>query len=143
MPKQTRRASADLPVSLPRRRRAAAHAEDKGGQNAHPDATLLALTSEFAELGATSDRLYEACSDIGDPRDAAWATYLTHVDQTRPRWRELLDAICATPALTREGLRAKAAAGSDWVHPDLGSDEPTDRLAWSVFQDVLGGRAAA
>ena len=109
------------------------------------DGELMACCSELLAIDAESDRLdaVAAATDGGDPRHPAWFACDDHSLATNERWHELTDKIAATPARTPEGLRAKVQAARTAIHGEAKiNPDPMDRLAWSVFDDVLG-RACA
>jgi hypothetical protein len=67
--------------------------------------------------------------------------YEEHSNATVPQWNDLLDRICQLPARTPEGVRAKAHFARSIMREDdvmRATAEPKHRLAWSVFNDVLG-----
>ena len=106
------------------------------------DAALLTLIAEAEAIDRENDALWDACADLPGttPESEAW---LAHTDATRPRWFKLVALIDATPARTREGLRAKARYTLATVPSDQrDSPNPCDTLAWSVLRDVLTGDAA-
>ena len=105
------------------------------------DGELMACCSELLAIDAESDRLdaVAAATDGGDPRHPAWFAADDYSDATNDRWHELANQIVATPARTPEGLRAKVQAARTAIHGEAkDTPDPMDRLAWSVFDDVLG-----
>ena len=105
------------------------------------DGELMACCSELLAIDAECYRLDAVASAIdgGDPHHPAWFACDDYSSATNDRWHELADQIAATPARTPEGLRAKVQAARTAIHGEAKeSPDPMDRLAWSVFADVLG-----
>ena len=116
-------------------------AEAGPAKAAELDGELLACCAEALAIDRESDRLWDACPMDGE--HPAWAAYNAHVDATVPHWQDLVLQISATPARTPEGLRAKAAVARGAMPEDRIDDpDPCERLALSLYRDVLG-RAGA
>jgi hypothetical protein len=102
---------------------------------AGPDAGLIADCHAFIAWEHRVLALYTGPGKIeeGDERDAAEDTLQIHQ-------RPLLDRICATPATTLEGARAKGAALATWAPDHL--KPPTqcwdERLLASLLADLIG-----
>ena len=110
------------------------------------DGELLACCAEALAIEYESNRLYAVCCALQSrslSSRLADAAYDAHEDATLDTWHELVDRICDLPARTPEGLRQKAAVARSAVPTERRDEpDPVDRLAWSVFGDVLG-RAGA
>ena len=106
------------------------------------DGELLACCAEALAIDRESDRLWATCLALPDAAaddHPAWAAYDAHTETTRGPWHALARRIGELPARTPEGLRAKVAAARSAIPGGRREDpEPCDRLAWSVFEDVLG-----
>jgi hypothetical protein len=104
------------------------------------DAELLALCEQFDELTRERSSLFEGENrlDDQDARDAA-------LDALTARGRPLVERLCATRAVTVEGIRAKARSLALW-EPD--SLHPTGERFWdedlmaSILADLLGSAQA-
>jgi hypothetical protein len=89
----------------------------------HADAALVALCNE-------ADRLHYRTERAGDPmtRDAA-ADERVRADVST--WHDLVEKITFTPAITPEGIRAKAEV----LAPVVALNEPS---VASIVSDILG-----
>ena len=110
----------------------------------HPDAALLQLSDDLAKVRAEQDRLSDEADafPVKDPRrEALWRDVYQHTD----RFHEILDQMRDTPALTVDGMRAKARVILNLAAPggEVPADGDDDRVAWSLAMDVLREPVAA
>ena len=118
-------------------------------QRPSPDAALLTLCARLAIMQAEWQRLYDLTSDetaLTTPADHAWKRYSDNVwprTALQPRGSDTLDVpamLLTSPATTREGLAAKAAAvlalDAAATYCDL-RDDSLD-LCMSVIRDAAG-----
>jgi len=110
------------------------------------DGELLSCCAEALAIDKESNHLWAACRALpvdATGKEPAFVAYDAHEAVTRCRWHELVERICQVPARTPEELRAKTAVARAAVPFERREEpDPMDRLAWSVFDDVLG-RAGA
>ena len=102
------------------------------------DGELIAACAEFGRLEAAYD---VACrAEDRAPDGPAKDALLDQLDVLGDEQLAVYAAICAAPARTPEGLRAKAQALACWF-AKAGDGVPCnreDQLAWSLVRDVLG-----
>jgi hypothetical protein len=115
---------------------------------AHPDAELLDLLSRFDALERQVAGSY---STGGEQTPAAWNV----AEATRNTWQAkqvtLLASICATPAQTLDGLRARAASLVLWdadaharvVSGDDKGDYWDDRMEGALLRDLVRDRGSS
>jgi hypothetical protein len=111
----------------------AARAENNGSNRTdilpHPDAELLRLIAESDALTAQSDALVEGVEDYKLP---CWV----EAEALGDRAYEMKELAVAIPAMTADGLRAKAA----FVIADLDCSGIASEMALSLARDVMAGR---
>jgi hypothetical protein len=118
----------------------AAAAAPTAAAAAHPDAELLRICRAIDALDAKSDALLDPWADVpGGPPDAV----IDRLDAITGQYQKLLADLYVMPALTLDGVRAKAriAYRSLGSYAD-GAPEESDRLTWSLCRDLLSGIAA-
>jgi hypothetical protein len=93
----------------------------------HPDAELLRLCAESSALAAQSDALIDGVEDYKLP---CWVEAEALGDQAY----DLKERVAAMPALTIEGMQAKAA----FVVADLDWGSIAPEMALSLARDVMG-----
>ncbi|QDJ10785.1 hypothetical protein HVPorG_04674 [Roseomonas mucosa] len=103
----------------------------------HPDAAILALRDRCLTLNARSDALMELIEQMpnGPEREAVWEQVYASVG----KWHELKREMAQLPAITQQGMAAKAQVLWPIVDPGEGFEADDDSvLAWSVCRDLLG-----
>jgi hypothetical protein len=121
-------------------------AEAGPAKAAELDGELLACCAEALAIDGESDRLWDGAVAVAADATAdhsAWQAYNDNEYVTLGEWHDLVRRISDTPARTPEGLRMKAAVARSAM-PGERKDEPDpcDRLALSLYEDMLG-RAGA
>ncbi len=109
------------------------------------DGELLACCAEALAIDREANRLWAACCalPLGIGKHPAFDACEAYDAATLDAWHELVDRICDLPARTPEGLRQKAAVARSAVPTERRDEpDPVDRLAWSVFGDMLGSAGA-
>ncbi len=122
----------------------------------HPDAALLALCEQLAEMQAEWQRLYDLTPDDGPktPADEAWEHYASNVwPGVGPSARSLLPNDEDVPGRlllhhpsSLEGLAAKAAAIlalDDAAHHTRDCRDDAFELQESLLKDVVEANARA
>jgi hypothetical protein len=122
------------------------HGGTPSSGNNHPDIKLLMLCASFHEAGRTQHRISDEGGKANEDHDRWWARLTAAGHQ----WMTAMDAISATPATTPAGLAAKARALKEAITgpilrwPQIDNEPfPHERLAQSVADDILSGRARA
>jgi hypothetical protein len=104
-----------------------------------PDARLIAYCREAIAIDNEAERLWTVY--IATESKEADAAFMAHTKATNARWHDLVRAISSIPAITFEGMKAKAEVAQSAVPQECRSEpNPCDRLAWSVMDDVLGSK---
>ena len=110
------------------------------------DGELLECCTEALAIDRESNRLWEvACALPGDltGHEPAFLAYDEHEDATLGEWHDVVRRISSMPARTPEGLRMKAAVARCAMPGERKDDlAPCDRLALSLYADMLGSASA-
>lgn len=101
------------------------------------DAALLSLVASLRRLDEADD-VEGAAADLLPLRSAARAQAEAVIAARHPHRDALLRAIVNLPAVTPEGIAAKAGVAAGWYGPDLSGLSPAEAVGAALLRELAG-----